>query len=291
VGIRSAALGYGPDSTRQKFTSKERDAETGLDFFGARYYGSIMGRFLSPDSLFVDQFEHDPQSWNLYTYVRNNPLRYIDLLGLAHTDANGNWVGDEDGEYDKQTKLYWNDKKQYWENRQNDNASAGGATPDKIVMMSSLYAEYLGLYGNWIQKHSREDGMVKDPTQSPLMRLIAPRWIDPSGFTFVEFLKFKAEWEEEMMDSFVPAGGGIKKTLPPEIRKQASKTAGEILKKWIRGSEGDSIGRSGGAGAAYKSAGNELIQMANRITDPQLKEALKIEGKRLIEQGKGHSHK
>ena len=48
VGIRSAALGYGADSTRQKFTGKERDAETGLDYFLARYYSSTQGRFTSP---------------------------------------------------------------------------------------------------------------------------------------------------------------------------------------------------------------------------------------------------
>jgi RHS repeat-associated protein len=49
-----------------KFTDKERDTESGLDYFGARYYGSSMGRFMSPDEPFVDQNPSDPQSWNLY---------------------------------------------------------------------------------------------------------------------------------------------------------------------------------------------------------------------------------
>jgi RHS repeat-associated protein len=66
---------------RVKFTGKERDAETGLDFFGARYFSGAQGRFTSPDEPFADQYESEPQSWNLYSYSRNNPLRYIDPTG------------------------------------------------------------------------------------------------------------------------------------------------------------------------------------------------------------------
>jgi len=107
---------------RQKFGSKERDIETGLDYFGARYFSSIQGRFTSPDVIFADQSPGNPQSWNLFSYVLNNPLRYVDPLGMAHVDANGNWVGDEDGEYDKQTGLYWHGSTQSWGDRQNSNA-------------------------------------------------------------------------------------------------------------------------------------------------------------------------
>ncbi len=64
-----------------KFTGKERDAESGLDNFGARYYGSALGRFTSPDKPFADQHAQAPQSWNLYSYTRNNPLKYIDTDG------------------------------------------------------------------------------------------------------------------------------------------------------------------------------------------------------------------
>lgn len=62
-----------------KFTGKERDSETGLDYFGARYYGSNMGRFTSPDKPFADQHVYDPQSWNLYSYTRNNPIFLVSL--------------------------------------------------------------------------------------------------------------------------------------------------------------------------------------------------------------------
>ncbi|MDQ6652330.1 MAG: polymorphic toxin type 33 domain-containing protein [Acidobacteriota bacterium] len=71
-----------------KFTGKERDAESGLDYFGARYYSSITSRWLTPDWSagptavpYADL--NDPQSLNLYTYVRNNPMNRTDPDGHA----------------------------------------------------------------------------------------------------------------------------------------------------------------------------------------------------------------
>jgi RHS repeat-associated protein len=69
-----------PDATEHHFTGKERDSESGNDYFFARYYLSAMGRFMSPDAP-VDQHPDDPQSWNLYSYVRNNPLSLTDPTG------------------------------------------------------------------------------------------------------------------------------------------------------------------------------------------------------------------
>jgi RHS repeat-associated protein len=56
---------------------------TGLDYFGARYFSGAQGRFTSPDQPLLDQNPLDPQSWNLYTYARNSPLRYVDPTGQA----------------------------------------------------------------------------------------------------------------------------------------------------------------------------------------------------------------
>jgi len=56
--------------------------KTGLDYFGARYFSSPLGRFMSPDPLMASAKTSNPQSWNRYTYTLNNPLRYIDPLGL-----------------------------------------------------------------------------------------------------------------------------------------------------------------------------------------------------------------
>ena len=67
-------------SSTMHFTGKERDYESGLDNFGARYLSSSMGRFMSPDDG-TDQDPAGPQSWNLYSYVRNNPLNAVDPDG------------------------------------------------------------------------------------------------------------------------------------------------------------------------------------------------------------------
>ena len=82
----TTAYGYG--ALEGLFTSKERDAETGLDWFGSRYMSSTQGRFTSPDKPFADQDPYDPQSWNLYSYVRNNPLKFIDETGREIVYAN-----------------------------------------------------------------------------------------------------------------------------------------------------------------------------------------------------------
>jgi RHS repeat-associated protein len=59
-----------------KFTGKDLDEETGLYYFNARWYDSELGRFISEDPA------RDPNNPNLYTYARNNPLRFIDPTGL-----------------------------------------------------------------------------------------------------------------------------------------------------------------------------------------------------------------
>ncbi len=83
-GGRFSITGYTPsliDGPRQKFTAKERDTESNLDYFRARYYSGAQGRFTSPDLPLSDQYPEEPQSWNLYSYVRNNPVRFRDQTG------------------------------------------------------------------------------------------------------------------------------------------------------------------------------------------------------------------
>jgi RHS repeat-associated protein len=71
------------DSNHYKFTGKERDDETGLDYFGARYYSNGLGRFVSGDlKRFALRHLLNPQKLNKYSYVLNNPLALIDPDGL-----------------------------------------------------------------------------------------------------------------------------------------------------------------------------------------------------------------
>jgi RHS repeat-associated protein len=73
----------GPQGTSEKrqFAGSEKDLETGLDYFGARYYQNPSGRFSSTDPVLTPEAFTNPQAWNRYTYTLNNPLRYIDPTG------------------------------------------------------------------------------------------------------------------------------------------------------------------------------------------------------------------
>ncbi|MGO9270722.1 MAG: RHS repeat-associated core domain-containing protein [Terriglobia bacterium] len=65
-----------------KFTGKERDAESGLDYFGARYDSSSVGRFMTPDPFLNSGRPANPQTWNRYSYALNNPVTIVDPTGL-----------------------------------------------------------------------------------------------------------------------------------------------------------------------------------------------------------------
>jgi RHS repeat-associated protein len=69
-------------TTKEQFTTYERDSETGNDYAMARYYGSRLGRFLSVDP--VAGNTSNPQSLNRYTYVLNDPINLIDPSGRDH---------------------------------------------------------------------------------------------------------------------------------------------------------------------------------------------------------------
>ena len=81
LGGRTAALKYSASGPAQKFTGKERDTESGLDYFNARYFSGAGGRFTSVDPENAGADPADPQSWNGYAYARNNPLLYTDPDG------------------------------------------------------------------------------------------------------------------------------------------------------------------------------------------------------------------
>ena len=96
-GEEISRAGYGADNLRQKFTSYERDIETDLDFAEARYYNNNHGRFTAVDPLMASGDPANPQTFNRYIYVRNNPLILTDPTGLIgdYYDRNGNFLASD----------------------------------------------------------------------------------------------------------------------------------------------------------------------------------------------------
>ncbi|MCB9383970.1 MAG: RHS repeat-associated core domain-containing protein [Bryobacterales bacterium] len=86
VGSRGACyddplVSAGGDAFAQKFTAKERDQESGLDYFGARYFSASLGRFTGVDPGNAGASRFDPQRWNGYSYVGNRPSTLVDPDG------------------------------------------------------------------------------------------------------------------------------------------------------------------------------------------------------------------
>jgi len=85
---------YGNPDQRYKFTGKERDAESGYDYFGARYYDSRIGRFTS-----VDRRAEKYPMLSSYHYASNNPLVFVDIHGdsvASFDNATGSFLRFED---------------------------------------------------------------------------------------------------------------------------------------------------------------------------------------------------
>jgi RHS repeat-associated protein len=96
---RTAAHGYtNADTIRQKFTGYERDIEVDLDFAQARYYNFKHGRFTSVDPLTASADIANPQTFNRYAYVGNNPINITDPTGeiWGVKDGTVQWFDTED---------------------------------------------------------------------------------------------------------------------------------------------------------------------------------------------------
>ena len=93
-GGRTSGMGYQAtaDGFNPKFTGQQRDTESLLDYFHARYYAPYQGRFVSPDPGNAGADMTNPQTWNGYSYTGNNPLNITDPSGLGFWSSFGNFM-------------------------------------------------------------------------------------------------------------------------------------------------------------------------------------------------------
>jgi len=100
VGMRASVPGYGgTDTTRQKYAGMETDEATGMAHTLWRKYDSYSGRWTSPDPYGGSMMFADPQTFNRYTYVNNDPVNQTDPTGLMPmlADASTSWSDVADG--------------------------------------------------------------------------------------------------------------------------------------------------------------------------------------------------
>jgi len=87
INEQTPAAGATSFNTKKKYTGKELDTETGLYYYGARYYDSRISRFVSLDPVARDLSQQrlfkEPQRWNTYSYAENNPVEYVDPTGMS----------------------------------------------------------------------------------------------------------------------------------------------------------------------------------------------------------------
>ena len=147
------AYSSGSDSNHYMFTGKERDSESGLDNFGARFYASTMGRFMTPDwaarpTAVPYAVFGDPQSLNLYAYVRNDPVSRADADG--HISS---LVADPHGNGQSAMEAWWADQNQDSKTQQtpaqDQNGAATGATGQNQTTHFVSVADYYSRVGGF----------------------------------------------------------------------------------------------------------------------------------------------
>ena len=210
-----SAGGTADDSTPLHFTGKERDAESGNDYFDARYYSSAMGRFMSPDwSAKEDPVPYaqidDPQSLNLYSYVRNNPLTRIDPDG--HFSCGG--------ENAKGISC------QFLNNWDKEHGVGQDGAQQQSSNSSSKGTGFWSHVGNLLHGHSWNYGMRESVT----MKLLPPDFYSVNGS--VGYFSGSLSYVPATNNLIVSPGGGTKSPLGGWPRSDSPE------KVWVTGGPG-----------------------------------------------------
>jgi RHS repeat-associated protein len=162
------------------FTSKERDSESNLDYFGARYYSSNVGRWMSPDwaatpTAVPYSYLTDPQSLNLYEYVGNNPVGRADFDG--HLEDMGDFFANLDvlsiNSVRSQSRGKHNDLRSLWHFITSIfTHPAPVTTPTFAVTSTLVYAQLV-------------EGSAEDSAEEALVKSAEPPTIEPTEETFL----------------------------------------------------------------------------------------------------------
>ena len=211
-GDYQSQTGPGSDPSEEHFTSKQRDTESGLDYFGARYYNSYLGRFMSPDYQSADDDDvpdavpngslTNPQTLNLYSFTQNNPLSRRDYDGHASwgdcADGSGDqcFNGDYNGERNCQGSsgcLFWNSQSSQWQGTDptakpdpslSDMPGMAFTGLTRLILGDRYGAQQTGYaYARTLASVVGGGALVPKPTGTPLGRpAIVPKgWIEKPG--------------------------------------------------------------------------------------------------------------
>jgi len=158
---QSAACASGVRFAPSLSAGKERDTESGNDYFGARYYSSAMGRFMSPDpSQLYYADPTNPQSFNLYSYALNNPLKNSDPTGMYC------YYGDTDytsvqGQKDQADATQWDF---------HSNSSECGAKGGQWTSDAETHTDHSGISWDNDGRHEFAVSAISDAAPQPQVR-------------------------------------------------------------------------------------------------------------------------
>ena len=149
----------GGAASKFQYTGQERDAETGLHYYNARYYDPHIRRFTQPDDII--QNVYNPQGLNRYSYVWNNPLKYIDPTGhiniLNYNNAlNAYWNNPSAITYNNYLNTTWAVQNQSKSTNQSAPAKSGGGGGNSSGGNQTMAAAVLGTAGNIIRQNQAQ---------------------------------------------------------------------------------------------------------------------------------------
>jgi RHS repeat-associated protein len=264
-----------------QFTGKERDAETGLDFFEARYYSGAQGRFLSPDPgpwIFLN-----PQSYNGYSYALNNPLIYTDESGETPQDrvnAAYSFLGSKyvwGGGHPK--NIHENDGldcsglaiKAFSADRDN-NISIGGTAADEASQLrgggyfsTNIGNAQLGDAIFWYREGGLHVGIVVDINDGLVYFIHSPK---PGGHVNKSFVKLTSP--NLGREPFAGVGRPIESATAPIVaRKSAEPSYLEQLTTWVSSTWNSWFG--GGSVTPKKNPSEPKPKPRKKRTPPKLR--------------------